>query len=107
MELTIPFAALVTTWRRNWGSRATTSPAQRDVCCQGKKIAASASPTIRKKVTREMNLANQLDRTKCMAGNRSPSDFVGRNRIMRREASGCVALWAFADLPIGVSVAIF
>ena len=42
-----------------------------------------------------------------MAGNRSPSDFVGRKRIIRREASVGDELWALADLPIGVSVVIF
>ena len=84
MELTIPFAELMTTCRRSWGSLATTSPSPRDVCCHGKKIAAKVKPNNNKNVTLATNLANQLDRTKCMAGNRSPRDWVGRKRIILR-----------------------
>jgi hypothetical protein len=37
-------------------------------------------------MTRDSSLANQLDRTRCMAGNRSPKLWVGLKRIMRRES---------------------
>ena len=92
MELTIPFAELVTTCRRSCGNLATTSPSHRDVCCQGKKMAARPRPISNKNVTLAINLANQLERTKCMAGNRSPSCLVGCKRIIRRDGDSCVMI---------------
>ena len=50
-------------------------------------MAANPKPISNKQVTRAMKRANQLERTKCIAGNRSPKDFVGRKRIILLGAS--------------------
>ena len=77
-------------------------------------MAANPSPISNKQVTRAMNRANQLDRTKCMAGKRSPNSFVGRNRIILRGTSkvlddGSVegSAGGFPDLLDGIAVFIF
>jgi hypothetical protein len=57
-------------------------------------MAANPIAINKKHVTRAMNRANQLDRTKCIAGNRSPKDLVGRKRIILRGTSKCFVEWS-------------
>lgn len=82
--LTTPLAVLVTTCRLNCGSLATTSPSQIEVCCQGRRIPATTNPSKSTAVILARSLANQLERTKCMAGKRWPRPLVGRSRTIRR-----------------------
>lgn len=50
-------------------------------------MAANPKLTSNKHVIRARNLANQLDRTKCIAGKRLPKDFDGRKPIILLGAS--------------------
>lgn len=79
-----------------------TWPSPRIDCCQGRKIEAAKSMTMSKSRARARPRAYQLDLTKCIAGKRSPSSFVGRKRIIRREVGDT----AWLDSAVGDSVSV-